>query len=93
MNSGSGNKIAIIKLLMGQLNDSEKDLLKRRIGNEPELHDLFESYLDAVQKIDVFYALKSIELKINSMGSLIDSKKIKSKSPGVKILELLKKIN
>ena len=74
------DKIAVIKLLLGQLNDSEKDLLIRRINNESELNDLFENYRDAVQKIDVFYALKSIELKINSMGSLSDSKKIKTKS-------------
>ena len=73
------DKIAVIKLLLGQLTDNEKDLLNRRINNEPELHDIYENYRDIVQKIDVFYALKSIELKINSMDSLSDSKKIKSK--------------
>lgn len=74
------DKIAVIKLLLGQLTDSEKDLLNRRINNEPALLDLFNNYHDAVQKIDVFYALKSIELKINSMDSLSGKKKIKTKS-------------
>lgn len=74
------DKIAVIKLLLGQLTDDEKNLLNRRISNEPELHDLFENYRDAVQQIDVFYALKSIELKINSMDSLSGSKKMKLKS-------------
>ena len=74
------DKIALIKLLLGQLNENEKGLLQRRISNEPELHELFENYFDVVQKIDVFYALRSIELKINSMDSLTGLKKIKSKS-------------
>lgn len=74
------DKILVIKLLLGQLTDNEKDLLKRRINNEPELNDLFKSYSDVVSKIDVFYASRSIKLKIDSMGSLSNSKKIRSKS-------------
>lgn len=74
------DKIAVIKLLLGKLTDSEKDLLNRRISNESLLNDLYENYRDVIQKIDVFYALKSIEITINSMDSLSDSKKIKLKS-------------
>ena len=74
------DKIAIIKLLLGQLNDDEKSLIERRINSESELYELFKKYSVVAQKIDIFYALKSIELKINSMDSLSDSKKIRSKS-------------
>lgn len=73
------DKIAVIKLLLGQLTENEKSLLQRRINNEPELLELFENYSDTVQNIDIFYALKSIELKINSMNSLSESKRIKSR--------------
>lgn len=72
------DKIAVINLLLGKLPEKDKDLLKRRFNNEPELSALYDNYRKAIQKIDLFYAYKSIKSDVNSEAFESDFKQYES---------------
>jgi len=60
------DKIALVNLILGHLPEKEKNLLERRIKSEPELKKLFGKYVKTIQKLDLFYAYKSIRSKIDA---------------------------
>jgi hypothetical protein len=60
------DKISLINLIMGQMSDADKSILERRLKNEPDLKEVYLKYKETIQKIDLYYASKSIVQKTDS---------------------------